>query len=67
MLNEHPGVVVDYLALVDPTTVEEVPAEHTGDALLLVAARVGSTRLIDNLAVDVAPPVTRTARPGGTQ
>jgi pantoate--beta-alanine ligase len=56
ILNAAPDVVVDYLALVDPATVEEVPAEHTGDALLLVAARVGSTRLIDNQAVDVAPP-----------
>ncbi|WP_203968058.1 pantoate--beta-alanine ligase [Sediminihabitans luteus] len=53
MLNEHPGVVVDYLALVDPVTVEEVGATFTGQALLLVAARVGATRLLDNLAVHV--------------
>ncbi len=41
----------DYLVLVDPTTVGPVPDDHIGPALLLVAARVGTTRLIDNLAV----------------
>ena len=41
----------DYLVLVDPTTVEAVPATYVGPALLLVAARVGQTRLIDNAAV----------------
>jgi pantoate--beta-alanine ligase len=56
ILNQAPDVVVDYLALVDPATVEEVPADHTGHALLLVAARVGTTRLIDNQAVDVVAP-----------
>lgn len=56
ILNEVTDVVVDYLALVDAATVEEVPAEYTGPALLLVAARVGTTRLIDNQAVDVVAP-----------
>lgn len=50
------GVDVDYLALVDPATVGPVPADHRGPALLLVAARVGTTRLIDNQAVEVAAP-----------
>ncbi|NNU26056.1 pantoate--beta-alanine ligase [Isoptericola sediminis] len=53
ILNAVPDVVVDYLALVDPDTVEDVAGDHTGPALLLVAARVGTTRLIDNQAVDV--------------
>lgn len=57
ILNDAGGVVVDYLALVDPATVDEVPADHTGPALLLVAARVGTTRLIDNEAVDVVAPL----------
>ncbi|GAA4718918.1 pantoate--beta-alanine ligase [Isoptericola chiayiensis] len=56
ILNEASDVVVDYLALVDPDTVDEVPTGHTGPALLLVAARVGTTRLIDNQAVDVVAP-----------
>ncbi|MGO1317757.1 MAG: pantoate--beta-alanine ligase [Cellulomonadaceae bacterium] len=50
----------DYLALVDPATVEEVPAGFAGPALLLVAARVGTTRLIDNTAVHLGA-----AGPGG--
>lgn len=41
----------DYLVLVDPTTVEDVPEGFVGPALLLVAATVGTTRLIDNTAV----------------
>lgn len=40
---------LDYLALVDPATVTEVDDRYLGDAVLAVAARVGSTRLIDNI------------------
>lgn len=53
VLNGTPGVQVDYLALVDPVTVEEVGSQFAGPALLLVAGRVGKTRLLDNVAVDV--------------
>jgi pantoate--beta-alanine ligase len=45
----EPPVVPDYLALVDPADFSEVPADHRGDVILLVAARVGTTRLIDNV------------------
>lgn len=44
-----PPVVVDYLALVDPGTFGEVTGEYRGEAVLAVAARVGATRLIDNV------------------
>ena len=37
---------VDYLALTDPVL---GPAPATGPARLLVAAKVGTTRLIDNV------------------
>ncbi|MGK5531634.1 pantoate--beta-alanine ligase [Streptomyces sp. URMC 129] len=44
----EPPLVLDYLALVDPADFTEVPDDHTGEAILAVAARVGTTRLIDN-------------------
>lgn len=47
-----PGLVVDYLALVGPSDFTEVPDDHTGDAVLAVAARIGPTRLIDNIPLD---------------
>ncbi|MEV2275801.1 pantoate--beta-alanine ligase [Nocardiopsis sp. NPDC049922] len=46
-----PPVELDYLALVDPATFADVPAGHAGEAVLAVAARVGTTRLIDNVSV----------------
>jgi pantoate--beta-alanine ligase len=49
VLDAQPGVGVDYLALVDPRDLSEVPADFAGEALLAVAARVGTTRLIDNM------------------
>ena len=37
------------------TTLEDVPEWYRGEALLAVAGRVGTTRLIDNLPVLVGP------------
>jgi len=47
-------VTVDYLTLVDPRSFQPVPPGFTGTAILAVAARVGGTRLIDNVRVDFA-------------
>ena len=47
-LAEQPDVGLDYASLVDPGTLADVPSDFVGEALLLVAARVGTTRLIDN-------------------
>ncbi|WP_344264317.1 pantoate--beta-alanine ligase, partial [Streptomyces sodiiphilus] len=44
-----PPLAVDYLALADPEDFTEVPADHSGEAVLAVAASVGGTRLIDNI------------------
>jgi pantoate--beta-alanine ligase len=49
-LGTEPGVALDYLVVTDPELVElpaEVPAGTEGRAL--VAGRIGSTRLIDNM------------------
>src|SRR5271170_5243146 len=48
VLKEEPGVQVEYCRIVDPETLEDVSdVSHGG--LVAVAARVGATRLIDNL------------------
>jgi len=63
VLDAVPALLLDYLALVDPATFEQVAEEATGAALLLVAARVGTTRLIDNtpLTLSAVKPVERHA------
>jgi pantoate--beta-alanine ligase len=63
VLGAAPGIEVDYLTLVDPTDLTEVGEAFAGQALLAVAARVGSTRLIDNELVDL-PPAARRQRAG---
>ena len=44
----EPDVRIDYIAVVDPETLEDVPNVRDG-ALVAVAAFVGTTRLIDNI------------------
>jgi pantoate--beta-alanine ligase len=46
-----PAVRLDYVALVNPATFEPIEAGFVGRALLIVAAKVGNTRLIDNLSI----------------
>lgn len=48
VLTDSDGLELDYLALVDVLTLKEVEPDYRGEALLLIAARIGSTRLIDN-------------------
>jgi pantoate--beta-alanine ligase len=55
------AVELEYLALVDPDTLEPIDA-LTHDALLAVAARVGETRLIDNVILQPTATVTSTSR-----
>jgi pantoate--beta-alanine ligase len=67
-----PPVQLDYLVLADPDSFADVSADHVGPAILLIAARVGGTRLIDNLPMDVGASAASLrgdpgGRPTGTQ
>jgi pantoate--beta-alanine ligase len=50
-LEDAPGVEADYVALVDPATFEPVKQAEAGQ-VLAAAARVGRTRLIDNVILE---------------
>ncbi|MEV8212930.1 pantoate--beta-alanine ligase [Leifsonia sp. NPDC077715] len=47
-IEAEPAVKLDYLAIVEPDSFREASPDHHGPALMLIAARVGTTRLIDN-------------------
>jgi pantoate--beta-alanine ligase len=51
MVAAEAGVRVDYLRIVDPSSLEDV-ADVCGGALVAVAAVVGTTRLIDNVVIE---------------
>ncbi|MFJ5827698.1 pantoate--beta-alanine ligase [Streptomyces sp. NPDC093089] len=62
----RPPLALDYLALVDPSDFTEVDDDHDGPAILAVAARVGATRLIDNIPLVFGTPVPGTTGTGTT-
>ena len=53
LIGEH-FIELDYLTVVDPESFLPVDGTHQGRAIVLVAARVGATRLIDNGAIYLA-------------
>jgi pantoate ligase / CMP/dCMP kinase len=63
-LRETPGVVLEYLELVDPATMAAIDRVETL-GLLAIAARVGQTRLIDNLLLSQRQPVIAIDGPAG--
>ncbi len=50
--SEHPAVEVQYIAVVDAQTLATLPALDGRPARTLIAARVGSVRLIDNVPLN---------------
>jgi pantoate--beta-alanine ligase len=50
---ESAPIELDYLALVDPATFTEIDEAYRGPAVLALAAKVGGTRLIDNLPLGI--------------
>ena len=51
----EPCFELDYATIVNPATFTDVPDDHVGLAIFVVTARVGGTRLIDNMTVNFAP------------
>ena len=50
MLDAEPRIPVDYLAVADARTLEPRAEAREGDVVLL-AARLGATRLLDNVVL----------------
>ena len=48
VIAQQPRIRLDYLSIVDPETLEEIPGVQRG-ALVAIAAYLGTTRLIDNV------------------
>ncbi|MFI6787572.1 pantoate--beta-alanine ligase [Nonomuraea sp. NPDC050383] len=48
-------LALDYVVLVDPATFTPVDESYSGEAVLAVAAKVGNTRLIDNVILTLDP------------
>jgi len=64
VLSAEPTIAVEYIELVHPTTMETLQeVKETG--LLAVAARLGSTRLIDNVVLSDRKPIVAIDGPAG--
>jgi pantoate--beta-alanine ligase len=49
---------LDYLCLVNPLSFAELPGDHQGEGLLVIAAQVGDARLVDNVELVFGHSVT---------
>lgn len=68
-LSQESGMALEYCALVDPYHLDPVPEiiqkSSQKPSLLMVAAKVGATRLIDNVILDPLPPIIALDGPAG--
>ncbi len=55
ILAEVPQVEVEYFEAMDPVTAEPLVGDYRGETVIAVAARVGDTRLIDNVVTRIGP------------
>ena len=55
VLREVPGIEIDYVEVADPENLMSLASAKDSMALL-VAVRIGSTRLIDNLVIQMTYP-----------
>ncbi len=53
VLNAQAGFVLDYVAIVDPSTLLAVPDDFQGRVQVLLAGWIGSVRLIDNFPHEI--------------
>ena len=56
LINSTPETKLDYIAVVDSEIFRPVGDDFRGKALAIVAAKVGDTRLIDNLEIELTEP-----------
>lgn len=56
LITSSPETKLDYIAVVDPEIFRPVTDDFRGKALAIVAAKVGETRLIDNLEIELTEP-----------
>jgi pantoate--beta-alanine ligase len=56
-VSAEPAVKLEYLAVMDPDTLEPTPVAAPG-SIIAIAARVGTTRLIDNVILGAPVPST---------
>ena len=56
LINSAPETKLDYIAVVDSQIFRPVGDDFRGKALAIVAAKVGDTRLIDNLEIELTEP-----------
>lgn len=56
LINSTPETKLDYIAVVDSEIFRPVGDDFRGNALAIVAAKVGDTRLIDNLEIELTEP-----------